>query len=133
MQKKMKYYFINQLYNYDFNAEDDTKEINDKDKEDNKVTKNDTNVSIHDNKRYEDDIDIVSDKFHTDRKNEQLSRIKMLKNVITLEEYSVNNMYELEYYNKNYTALEKIAKGSYKNAITQTSDKLSTSVQTKSM
>jgi hypothetical protein len=57
----------------------------------------------------------------------------MLKNVIALEEFNVNNMYELEYYNKNYAALEKIAKGSYKNAITQTSDKQSTSIQTISM
>lgn len=67
------------------------------------------------------------------KREQQLKRLRKYKDVINLEEESYNKLYEIEYYDKNYRAIENIAKGNSKNVLVQTAEKATIQTQTEPM
>jgi hypothetical protein len=115
---------------YDFLGDDDIKAI----REDEVVDKHETedaNIIFSDREVVGE---LINEQINTNnRREEQLNRIKSLKNAVNLEEENEYIMYEIDYYNKRNEAIEKIAKGIYKHANIQTSEKQSTLSQTNNM
>lgn len=68
--------------------------------------------------------------FGVSRRQTQLARAKELRAILTMEEEKNNNLYELDYNNRNYAAFTEMAKGMFRSVLTQTAEKSSSGSQT---
>lgn len=76
-------------------------------------------------------VEKIEKKINKSKKEEVLERIRGLG--LTLEEERYDNMFQLEYYGKSYANAENLARGLYKNELTQTREKESKSTETEKM